>query len=275
MSIAALAAAFLLAVTGPYLQHWEAANHQTIARVHSAKERDARRRTFAQTQHALSRLQAQHVVQAADARRVVETILADHKTFRLHTATQKPAPQSWFDRLTAWLGERWRALMDALFGRVKFSSGAGVAIGDVFLLLAMLGFVLLVGRIIVRYAGRSSINDGAHSVDLTQDPGTLFSRACREAEEERYRVAITTVFAAAVCLLDRRGLLRGVPSETVGQLRRAVSSSSNAAAEPFATLCALLTQTIYADEQAGPQDWARAQSAYEQLRRSEVRTDAA
>lgn len=273
--MAALAATLLLAVSSPYMQHWEAANHQAIARVHSSKDRAAQFKTFAQTQRQLARMQAQHVTVATDARRVVEKILADNKTFRLRSAVQRPASRSWFDRLTAWLGERWRALMDALFGHVSLSSATSVAIGDLFLGLAMLGFVLLVGRIVVQYAGRSTPNDRAQPVDTTQDPATLFARACREADEQRYQAGITTIFAAALCLLDRRGLLQGMPSQTVGQLRRAVRRSDTVAAEPFEALCVLLTQTLYADVPAGSEQWTRARSAYEQLRRGEARTDAA
>jgi len=133
-------------------------------------------------------------------------------------------------------------------------------------------------------AGRTSCAEGSiYNNELANvealrgdDEDELGSRFCEQrAREQRIGSAIETSFAAALCLLGRRGLLRDSSTQTVGQLRRTVRRSGSPASEPFGILCALLTPTIYADAPVNWNDWERARAAYEQLVRSAERADAA
>lgn len=255
--IAGAAAVLAVALAGaPQTQQWIAANRQSIAHVRDANERKARERIFAETVRELARERSAPQLHAApDAAAVARSILRQSRVYRFGNV-QKAPPRTWWDRLTDWIGARWRAIAAALFEHARLPGGTGVALGDILLGLAVGGFLFLVARVAWQYARPSVHGSAALAAAQTPDANVLFERAQRAAQSGRYTESITTIFGAALCELQRTGLLGDDPGQTVGELRRRVRRKE------FDVLASAVTLAVYADAALGSSDWERAREAY-------------
>lgn len=267
--IGGAAAALAAAMTGtPQTQQWIAANRQSIAHVRNAKERKSRERVFAATVRELAQERtAPRMHNAANAAAVARSILDNGRVYHFGNG-QKAPPRTWWDRLSDWIGARWRDIAAALFKHVRLPEGASLAIGDILLGLCIGAFLFLVARVAWQYARPIAGADEAITTASGLSANALFSRAEGAARNARYTESITMLFAAAVRELQRRGLLGNDPGQTVGQLRRRVRSKE------FDVLAAAVTLALYADAVLGSSDWDRARDAYLALAK-QTGTDAA
>lgn len=259
-AVAALAVVFL----GP----WLAANDHAIGRISDPKVRQAQRAVFARTVAELHR--REHLAptrSAAAAHALAQRILADHKRFTFG-AVQKPPPKSWWERLQEWIGDRWKAIVKGLFGRAHLSQSSSVAIGDVLLTLSVLAFFGLLLRLLLQY-GRRSAQPGAqtHALDRGENAASLAGQAQHAANAGDFNRAVALLFAAALHVLDDRGVLESDTARTVGELRRRVRAAVPDCADAFGTLGTLLTKSVYAEERLNAADWEAAQTAYNILKR--------
>ncbi|MFN2528401.1 MAG: DUF4129 domain-containing protein [Candidatus Baltobacteraceae bacterium] len=257
MIIAAALAAAL--APGPQVDRWVGANRQSISRIHKAKERKARERMFAQSVRDFAALRAAAPPRTgANAARTAQMILSNHRLYRFERV-QKTGPKTWWDRLTGWTAQRWRAIVKALFKDMHVSRGASLAFGDILLASATAAFLFVVVRLMWHYGRRSSVSPLDETQVALANPGALYARAERAAQSGRYGESVTTIFAAALCALHRRGLPAGEQGETVGELRRRVHRSE------FDVLARAVTMAVYADATPGSHDWERARDAYRAL----------
>ncbi|MBC5815278.1 MAG: hypothetical protein GIW97_01945 [Candidatus Eremiobacteraeota bacterium] len=255
-----IAAALAVALaSGPQVERWVDANRQSSGRIHNAKERKARERIFAQSERDFVKMQAAAPPRTgANAARTAQSILSNHRLYRFGEV-QKAAPKTWWDRLTEWTAARWRAIVNALFKNVHVSRAASVAFGDILLASAIAAFLFFVVRLAWHYGRRTSGTSFEQNQVAFANPSALYAQAERAAQSGRYGESVTTIFAAALCALQRRGLAVGEQSKTVGELRRRVHRSE------FDVLARAVTMAVYADAAVGPQDWEHARDAYRSL----------
>ncbi|MDP9025397.1 MAG: hypothetical protein M3N13_08495 [Candidatus Eremiobacteraeota bacterium] len=255
-----IAAALAVALAAdPQVERWVDANRQSISRIHNAKERKARERVFAQSVRDFAALKAAPPPRTgANALQSAKAILANHRLYRFG-AVQKAAPKTWWDGLTEWTAQRWRAIVNALFKNVHVSREAGVAFGDLLLASAIGAFLFFVVRLAWHYGRRSSSARLDMNHVACANPSALYAQAERAAQSGRYGESVTTIFAAALCALQRRGIAVGDQSETVGELRRRVHRGE------FDVLARALTMAVYAGATVGAQDWEDARDAYRSL----------
>ncbi len=265
-----IAAAFAAALAqGPQVERWVDANRQSISRIHNARERKVRERLFAQSVRDFAALRAAAPPRrGANAARTAQIILSNHRLY-VFGEVQKTAPKTWWDQLTAWTAQRWRAIVNALFKNMHISRGTSLAFGDILLGGAIAAFLFFVVRLMWHYGRRTSVARFEENRVAFANPGALYARAEGAAQSGRYGESVTTIFAAALCALHRRGLPAGEQGETVGELRRRVHRSE------FDVLARALTMAVYADATIGPQDWEHARDAYRSLFSSAEDNDAA
>ena len=255
---------------------WTAANDRAIERIHDAKTRQAERAVFVRTVAELHAAQRESPVRTApEAQKIAQTILSDRATYAFGSV-QKPPPKTWWQRLQEWIGERWAALIKALFGRARMPAGVNAAIGDVLLGLSILAFIALLARLLITYSRRSLPADPrTYAVRSTQNAATFAARAFALAARGDFNGAAAAIFRAALHVLADRGALQADDARTVGELRRRIRAESPHLAAQFDVLARLLTQSVYAQTPLTHADWEDARAAYERLKVSATQPDAA
>jgi len=157
--------------------------------------------------------------------------------------------------------------MKALFSRVHVSGRTSVAIGDILLVLSILAFLTLLGRLFWLYVPRSNASAvNARGLEPPEDPALLYTRALEAARGGDYRCGIALLFAAALVTLRMRSSLHEDAAKTIGELRRSVRRTHPESSAPFDRLAAALTRAIYADAALDAAQWESAIAAYAALR---------
>lgn len=240
---------------------WTAANGRAIGRIHDAKIRQAERAVFVRT--------------APEAQKIAQTILSDRAVYTFG-AVQKPPPKTWWQRVQEWIGERWAALVKALFGRARMPAGVNAALGDVLLGLSIVAFMALLARLLITYSRRSLPADPrTYAVRSSQNAATFAARAFALGARGDFNAAAAAIFRAALHVLADRGALEADDARTAGELRRRIRAESPHLAAQFDVLARLLTQSVYAQTPLTQADWEDARAAYERLKVSAAQPDAA
>ncbi|HEV7178250.1 MAG TPA: DUF4129 domain-containing protein, partial [Candidatus Baltobacteraceae bacterium] len=89
--------------------------------------------------------------------------------------------------------------------------------------------------------------------------------AATAAESGNYTLAVRLLFAAAVALLDVRGVAHDRRSATINELCAAVRERYAGAEAPFSDIARIYTIAAYAEYTVDASAWERASSAYKRL----------
>ncbi|MDQ6929267.1 MAG: hypothetical protein M3126_01195 [Candidatus Eremiobacteraeota bacterium] len=257
-----IGAAFTVALAiGPQMQIWMDANARSVARVRSAQQR----RSFDATLGNLKvHLRPARGIDAPNAKALALKTLANRRLYTFG-AVQQPLPKTWWERATAWVRDRWQAILGALFGRGRALGRTGVFVGDVLLAVSVAVLMLLLARLYSRYGRRSAQPGRVSVIDAGGDPMEFCARAEDLAREGRYSPAVSELFAAALWTLRNAGAVNAQESETLGQLRARVRSHSVDLGSAFEPLATALTYAVYANARTGKAEWERARAAYDLL----------
>ncbi|HKU67816.1 MAG TPA: DUF4129 domain-containing protein [Candidatus Baltobacteraceae bacterium] len=209
---------------------------------------------------------------AQDPQALAREILAQPR-FRLDV---RGAPaHTWWDALRDWLGARWDRLIDAFAHHVRIGGTAGVAIGDLLLVLAIGGAIVVLVRLLRTIAREASSSGAGFSIPLPAgaDPALLHEEARQSAQRGAYALALALLFRAVLAALDARGLLRDDPARTVNECRRDVRTRAAALSGAFDCIARGFTAAVYAEDRVTPQQWNDAERAYREI--LAARSDAA
>ena len=189
--------------------------------------------------------------------------------YRLGAVAPLVKNPTWWQRLWAWLHDRWNDFVRAFFSRVRVSQRTTLLIADTVLALfalgALYGLVTLVRTVV---ASRSRKIIESHPLPEAADAQTLYLRACRCAEAGDYGGAARWLFRALLALFDVRGDLRDDASATVGDVRAALRKRDALATSVFDAIAAPFVRAAYAERPVEAAQWERARDAYESLVRS-------
>lgn len=180
--------------------------------------------------------------------------------YHLHDAAAAPREKTWWERLTAWLADRWNALIQTLFGRAHINRTVAGAIGDVIVALLVLAVAAAAIRIIVAYGRRSSHAASLRALTPAADAATLYDMAAARADRGEFAAASQLLFRATLTLLDVRGTLRDDASATVGEIRRKLPARDVVSA--FDAVARLFVAGTYAERPLDAAQWERAREAY-------------
>lgn len=181
-----------------------------------------------------------------------------------------PVHPTWLQSIVQWVHDRWNDLWSALAAHVhvgrfgRFVAG-DLLVGAFFLIVAFLAARML-GALQWRHDGGVALAPLEHQ----RSAHALFARADAAAGSGDYALAVRLVFAAAITLLDLRGVVRDEASATVNDLHRVLANRGAAIAVPFDAIADAYTAAAYAEVPIGIDVWQRAERAYESLSRSAV-----
>ncbi len=248
------------------MQHWIAANQRAIAQMKNPRNRLMAQQRFAQTRANLTREEGRRLTNspAQDPRQLARRILSNARLYRF-TQPARPYPRPWWQRAIEWLGERWSRVMRALFGRARLPARLNRGIADVLLVLSILIFVALLGRIIWLYGRRSHLKQVAVPLKVPDNPSSLLDASIRTAERGNYALAVAQLFSAAVALLTVKKRFDGRASETAREMSRRIGSADARLGVPFDELTDDLTRAVYAERPLQQDDWKRSLGAYRRL----------
>lgn len=182
---------------------------------------------------------------------------------RFRVRVSAPQERPWWDAIRRWLADRWSDLANAFAQHVHFGRTAGIATGDVLIVLAIALVVVILVRLLLgvtreNLAAHGSVTQLAHRAGAS----ALHAAACETAREGAYAAAIALLFRAALERLDARGLLRDDPARTVNQCRRDVRARASRLSAPFDSIARTFTAAVYAEDRITPAHWSEAEDAY-------------
>lgn len=196
-----------------------------------------------------------------DPHLLVRTILSERRFVVAIPATRRTLWQMFWD----WVHGLWARLADAIASRVHIGNFTAVVLGD----LLVIALIALVAIVAVRLLLASRLHAQKHSVTnplaAAEDPELLHARSIRLAQQGDYRAAIALIFRAAIVRLERLGLVRGDPSTTVNEYRRALHLNERNVAAIFEGIARAFTAAFYAEHAVNQAHWLSAHDAYVRL----------
>lgn len=180
--------------------------------------------------------------------------------YHLRDAVAAPRAKTWWERLMDWLGDRWNALINALFGRARVNPKVAGAVGDIVIALLVLAVAAAAVRIVVVYGRRSRRAGSVRALAPDADAATLYAMAAKRADRGEFAAASQLLFRATLALLDVRGTLRDDASATVGEIRRRLPARDVVSA--FDAIARLFVAGTYAERPLDAAQWERARDAY-------------
>jgi hypothetical protein len=204
----------------------------------------------------------------ADARVRRELSVAGRYRLVPSAVVRRPA---WWQILTQWIRDRWDAFWNALRDTVHIGAKGQMFVGDLLVVL----FVLIIGVLAARMLAafqfqRNDARVALSELEPQRSAHALFMRASAAAERGDYGVAVRLLFAAAVTLLDLRGVVRDDASATVNELQRELSERGSQIRAPFVEIADAYTAVAYAENPVDRAAWTHVCRAYEALARSAV-----
>ncbi len=207
------------------------------------------------------------VAPPVDLRTLVARELAVPGRYRLAEIAPPPAHRPWWAGIWDWVYRQWVRIRNTLFARVHLSRSSAVVIGDALLVVATL-VILMVLLHVLRNAGTARVRSRlrpAPEPAAPADPDALYAAACAAAGRGEYGLASLMLFAAAIAALDRRGIVRGERSATVGDLRREVRRGDESIVHAFDAVAAPFVLQAYAERSVTAPQWERARDAFTAL----------
>ncbi|HVA27755.1 MAG TPA: DUF4129 domain-containing protein [Candidatus Baltobacteraceae bacterium] len=198
-----------------------------------------------------------------DIVRAVRTELATPGRYHLHPTLLRER-QSWFTIAFRYVAQAVARLEHAIASRVHVGAGATSAIGDLLLLGALLGVGFVAARLLLSMQLEREMRD-VHALLPARSAQALARAASDAAERGDYARAIRLLFAAAVVLLDLRGVVADDESATINELRRSLRARDSQAESPFAAIAGVYTAAVYAEHRIDEGAWASARDAYARL----------
>ena len=241
---------------------WLHANRAAIVATYDPRERRRAQAALARTLR-IARAQAASRRAPADIVTLAQREL--RQGYRLSERVP-PARRPWWYALWQWFADLWTRFTSALGKRVHLGAAGAVAIGNLVLVSVFGAFVLLAVR-----AFRSLQMDRERSrvslepLDTRAGAHTLLLAASTAARDAQYAHAVRLLFAAAVTLLDLRGMLRDDAAATVNELRTRLRARDRTLEDPFLEIARAFTAAAYAEHPIDHSSWERARAAYDLL----------
>ncbi len=174
-------------------------------------------------------------------------------------------PLQWAVR---WIVDRLHDLEHAIASHVHVAPATKSAIGDLIVAVALLTVAFIAARLLLEAQIERAQHGETHTLAISRSAHALNLRAASYAADGEYALAVRTIFAAAVTLLDLRGVVRDEESATVNELRRALHERDGTVEMPFIEIARAYTSAAYAEKPTDADAWELAQRAYGELTQS-------
>ncbi len=184
---------------------------------------------------------------------------------RYHLAQTSTVHRSWLQIALQWLYDRYGDLLHALQSRLHVGPNAVSVFGDAIVVVCVIVVGVVGARLLITLQVERARRSSTISIGPPRSAHAIASAAGDAAAAGDYVRAIRLLFAAAVTLLDLRGILHDDPSATVNDLRRALRARNAAAEPPFVEIARMFSAAAYAEQHLDATAWEAARSAYERL----------
>lgn len=198
-----------------------------------------------------------------DIVRAVRTELAMPGRYHLH-ASATTARHTWLWYAFAWISDTLSRFENALSSRLHVNSQTSAVVGDVLVFGCMLLVAIVAARLLITMQIEGG-QAGAQALAPSRNAQAISRAASEAANAGDYGRAIRLLFAAAVVMLDLRGVVHDDESATVNELRRALRARGGAAEAPFAAIAHAYTDAAYAERAIDESAWRQARDAYARL----------
>ncbi len=184
---------------------------------------------------------------------------------RYHLSQGRVGHRSWLSIALQWLGDRYTEFVQALSAHLHVGKNEVSLFGDAIVIVCVIVLGFIGARLLMAMQLDRARRSRAIAIGAPRNAHAIAVAASRAAASGEYGRAIRLLFAAAVTLLDLRGVLHDDPSATVNDLRRALRTRNAAAEPPFVEIARAFSAAAYAEEQLDSSAWDAARVAYERL----------
>jgi hypothetical protein len=197
-----------------------------------------------------------------DLVRAVRSELATPGRYELHPATT--ASPSWLELAVRFVGDAFDRFERAIASHLHLTPVQTSVVGDGVVLVCAAVVALVAARLLMSLqleGGRYQ----AQPLGSSRSAQALARAAHEAALAGNYVHAIRLIFAAAVVLLDLRGIVADDESWTINELKRALRERASGAEPPFSEIARAYTAAAYAESAVDAAAWKRAEDAYARL----------
>ena len=173
--------------------------------------------------------------------------------------------RSWLAIALQWLGDRYAEFVRALSAHLHVGRNEVSLFGDAIVVVCVIVLGIIGARLLMAVQLERARRSRAIAIGTPRSAHAIAMAASSAAASGDFARAIRLLFAAAVTLLDLRGVLRDDPSATVNDLRRALRTRNAAAEPPFVEIAHAFSAAAYAEERLDLSAWDAARAAYERL----------
>ena len=188
-----------------------------------------------------------------------------------HLAPPRAVRRSWLEMLFGWLADRYTQFVHALSAHLHVGARGLSLAGDVIIVACVIVLGVVAARLLIALQLERSRASEAVPLGSGRSAFALSQSAAAAAASGEYNRAVRLLFAAAVTLLDLRGVLHDDASATIDELRRELRARNAAADAPFAEIATVYAATAYAERPADSVSWERARARYDELMKAIAR----
>jgi hypothetical protein len=164
-----------------------------------------------------------------------------------------------------WLADRYADFLHALEARVHVGPSGVSLFGDVLIVIAVIVLGVIGARLLIAFQLERAQRARALEVGPARSAYAIARAASQAAAAGAYAQAIRLLFAAAVTLLDLRGVVHDDAGATINELQRELRARQSGADQPFAALARMYTAAAYAEDPLDASSWQRAREEYDRL----------
>ena len=181
--------------------------------------------------------------------------------YRIAVPSASSQPWSWLERITSWVGKFWQYVVQSVFGRAH-AGHAPAAVGDVLLVLAVLGVIFFGLRLLSTMTIDRRLAAASERLEDPVSAAEWYRRALATAAAGDLTTASRCILAAAVTALAERGAIEPAAGATIGELERALAARAPQYVRPFATVARAFATGVYAERPLEPAEFELAIGAY-------------
>lgn len=184
---------------------------------------------------------------------------------RYQLAIPRAVHRSWLQLALQWLADRYADFEHALASHLNVGAKTVSLFGDLIVVLCVLLLGYVAARLLIAVQLDRAARTRAISIGPARSAHAIARAAADAAASGDYARAIRLLFAAAVTVLDLRGVLHDDPSATVNDLRRALRVRNVGVEAPFVEIARAFSAAAYAEEHLDAAAWDAAREAYDRL----------
>ncbi|MDP9025549.1 MAG: hypothetical protein M3N13_09270 [Candidatus Eremiobacteraeota bacterium] len=171
--------------------------------------------------------------------------------------------RTWSQAIVEWLADRANDVFRWFESHVHVGHGGTSVVGGIVLVSSILVVGFVAARLLISLQiAHDSRYESLALRSSSRSARALALGAVRAATDADFRSAVRLLFAAAVTLLELRGMVSDDEGATINELRRALYDRDASAEGAFVEIARAYTAVAYAEQEINAEVWHRAHGAY-------------